>query len=53
MVRLLITTPRKIHSPLSGLIFYKDGQPVGQAVIQERRTKKDKWKDIEITEEEK
>ena len=53
MIRVLLTKPRKKYDPVNGLLFYREGDVVAQAVIQERRNKTSKWEDVPIVPEEK
>ena len=48
MIRIVITTPKRKRDPLSGLIYYHEGNPIGQAVIQERPNKTSKWKTVPV-----
>lgn len=48
MIRVLLTKPKKRRSGLTGLVMYEDGEPVAQAVIQERRNKTSAWESVPI-----
>ena len=51
-VRLVITKPRKKYAPLTGLLYYVDGQIVGQAILQTRRNKTSMWETAEVVNQE-
>jgi len=48
MIRIVLTTPKKKHHPLTGLIYYHEGNPIGQAIIQERPNKTSKWTTVPV-----
>ena len=52
MLRILLTKPKKRHAPVNGLVLYRDGNPVAQAVLQERRNKNMKWENVPVINEE-
>lgn len=52
MLRILLTKPRKKRDPINGLVLYRDGHIVSQAVLQERRNKNMKWENVPIINEE-
>lgn len=52
MIRILLTKPKKKRAPINGLVMYRDGHIVSQAVIQERRNKTSNWETVPIVTEE-
>ena len=51
MLRVVLTKPKRKNSPINGLVMYREGRIVSQAVLQERPNKTSQWTNVPILNE--
>ncbi len=52
-IQLVLKKPRRKRDPLNGLVYYKDGNPIGTVELQFKSNKKMDWQTVEVKDEDK
>lgn len=50
--RMLLTKPRKLSRPVTGIVYLVEGRPSYMVKLQTRKSAKSKWEDVEVLKEE-